>query len=539
VSYDAVVIGAGPNGLVGANLLADRGWSVLVLEAQDEPGGAVKSAQLTQPGFVHDVFSAFYPLAAASPVIRTLGLERYGLEWAHSPLVLAHVTGGERCAVLSRDLDETAASLDAYAPGDGDSWRDLYKLWLRIEDALIGALFRPFPPIAPALQLLTSLRRDLLSFARLAVLPVRRMGEEYFAGEGGPLLLAGNALHTDLTPETAAGGFFGWLLTSLGQSFGYPAPKGGAGMLTEALVQRLEANGGKVQCGTRVKKIDVRNGTAVGVVTEGGDSVGARRAVLADTLAPTLYLELIDQAHLPDRVLKNVTRFEFDAATVKVDWALNGPIPWRAEDARGAGTVHLARSMDELSEMASQLARKLVPAHPFLVMGQMTTTDPTRSPAGTETAWAYSHVPREIEGDAGGDLKGTWDERETEMYVQRMENRIEEAAPGFKELIAGRHVLNPPALEGANESLLGGSLNGGTAQIHQQLIFRPVPGLARPETPIKNLYLASSSAHPGGGVHGAPGANAARVAVLHERARKALIAAGAAGALAGLKSLRR
>lgn len=534
-----MVIGAGPNGLVGANLLADRGWSVLVLEAQDEPGGAVKSAQLTKPGFVHDVFSAFYPLAAASPIIGALGLERYGLEWTHSPAVLAHVTGGERCAILSRNIDETAASLDAYAPGDGDAWRDLYKLWLRIEDALLGALFRPFPPVTPAFQLLTSLRTELLTFARLAVLPVRRMGEEYFAGEGGTLLLAGNALHTDLTPETAAGGFFGWLLTALGQSFGYPSPKGGAGMLTEALVRRLEDKGGKVQCGARVKRVDVRNGTAVGVSTETGESIGARRAVLADTLATSLYLDLIDEEHVPDRILKNITRFQFDAATVKVDWALNGPIPWRAEDARGAGTVHVAGSLDELSEMASHLARKMIPSNPFLVMGQMTTTDPTRSPAGTETAWAYSHIPREIEGDAGGDLKGTWDERETEIYVERVEGRIEEAAPGFKDLIVGRHVLNPPGLEAANENLLGGSLNGGTAQIHQQLIFRPVPGLARPETPIKNLYLASSSAHPGGGVHGAPGANAARVAVLHERARKAVLAAGAAGALAGLKALRR
>lgn len=539
MDYDAIVIGAGPNGLVGANILADRGWSVLVLEAQEEPGGAVKSAELTKPGFVHDVFSAFYPLGAASPIIASLGLERFGLEWTHAPLVLAHVTGDDRAPILSRNLDETAASLDQFAPGDGDAWRELHNLWLRIEDAIIGALFRPFPPLTPAFQLVASLRRDLLTFARLAVLPVRRMGEEYFRGQGGPLLLAGNALHTDLTPETAAGGFFGWLLTALGQSFGYPSPRGGAGALTKALVRRLEATGGKVQCSTRVNKIDVRNGTAVGVRTEDGATIGARRAILADTLAPTLYLELLDPSVLPDRVAKDIQRFQFDAATVKIDWALDAPIPWRAEDAARAGTIHLAGSVDEMSEMASHLARKLIPANPFLVMGQMTTTDPTRSPAGTETAWAYTHVPRVVEGDAGGDLKGTWDERETEIFVSRMEDRIEKAAPGFKQLIGGRHVLNPPGLESANENLLGGSLNGGTAQIHQQLVFRPIPGLARPETPVKKLYLASASAHPGGGVHGAPGANAARVALLHERARKAVFAAGAVGALAAARSLRR
>lgn len=538
MSYDAVVIGAGPNGLVGANLLADRGWSVLVLEAQDRPGGAVKSAELIKPGYINDVFSAFYPLAAASPVIASLELERYGLQWSHAPRVLAHVFG-DACAVLSRDIDETAASLDVFAPGDGESWRDLYALWRRIEEPIIDALFRPFPPVKPALRLLASLRRDLLTFGRLAVLPVRRMGEEYFRGEGGPLMLAGNALHTDLTPETAAGGFYGWLLTALGQSFGYPSPKGGAGSLTQALVDRFEALGGEIRCATRVKNIEVRNGTAVGVTTESGSSVGARRAILADTLAPSLYLDLIGREHLPDRLLGQIDRFQFDAATFKIDWVLDGPIPWRAEKAAEAGTVHVGNSLDELSEMASHLARKLVPAHPFLVMGQMTTTDPTRSPTGTETAWAYAHLPREVEGDAGGDLKGTWDERETQVFAQRMEDRIERAAPGFRDLIAGRHVMAPPDLEAANENLLGGSLNGGTAQVHQQLVFRPVPGLARPETPIKNLYLASASAHPGGGVHGAPGANAARVALLHERARKVVLAAGAAGALAAVRSLRR
>jgi phytoene dehydrogenase-like protein len=539
VSYDAVVIGAGPNGLVGANMLADRGWSVLVLEAQSEPGGAVKSAELIKPGFTNDLFSAFYPLAAASPVIKSLELERFGLKWSHAPRVLAHLTDADRAPVLSRDLDETAASLDAFAPGDGDSWRELYALWRRVEEHLVEALFRPFPPVMPGLKLAAALRRDLLTFARLTVLPIRRMGEEYFKGEGGPLLLAGNALHSDLTPETAAGGMFGWLLTGLGQSVGYPSPVGGAGALTEALVRRLEAAGGEIRCNARVGKIDIRNGTAVGVVTDDGESIGARKAVLADALAPALYMDLVGPEHLPERVVKDVMRFQYDPATVKVDWVLDGPIPWRVEEARGAGTVHISGTVDDLSEMASHLARKLIPSNPFLVMGQMTTTDPSRSPAGTETAWAYTHVPREIEGDAAGDLKGTWDERETEAFVKRVEDRIETVAPGFKKLIGGRHVLTPPLLEAANESLPKGSLNGGTAQIHQQLIFRPVPGLARPETPIKKLYLASASAHPGGGVHGAPGSNAARVALLHDRARKTMIAAGAAGALAAVRSLRK
>lgn len=531
---DAVVVGAGHNGLVAANLLADAGWDVLVLEAQPVPGGAVRSAPLTRPGFVHDVFSAFYPLAAASPVFSRLQLERYGLRWCRAPLVLAHPGRDGSCAVLSTDLDETAASLDSFALGDGKAWRRLYALWERVGPMFLHALLSPFPPIRPAARMAATLGpRGLLRFARHSLLPVRRMAEEEFAGAGGGLLLAGNALHTDLAPESAASGLFGWLLCCLGQAHGFPVPEGGAGRLVAALVRRLEARGGEVRCNTPVVRIDVRRQRVVSVTTADGQTVPVRRAVLADVGAPALYRQLVAAEHLSPVMLDDIRRFQYDAATFKVDWALGGPVPWSAEPAARAGTVHVAESMDALTEFASQLARGLIPARPFLVFGQMNVADPTRSPAGTETGWAYTHVPQQVRGDAAGTLEGRWDASEAEAFADRMEAEVEALAPGFRDLILDRHLLTPRSLEEADANLAGGALNGGTAQLHQQLVFRPTPGLGRPETSIRGLYLASASAHPGGGVHGAPGANAARAALAAVRARQAVAVAGGVGGLWG------
>ena len=499
---DAVVIGAGPNGLVAANLLADAGWSVAVLEAQGRPGGAVKSSEHVEPGFVHDEFSSFYPLTAASPAMRELELERYGLRWSHGPLVLAHPAADGSCAVLSRDLDETAASLDGFAPGDGDAWRELFARYRRIEKPFLRALSTPFPPVRAGLSLALRLRRELPDFARFAVLSARRLADESFRGEGGGRLLAGNALHADLLPESSIGGFFGWFLCSLGQSVGYPCVEGGAGGLTDALVRRLEAKGGRVTCDARVDEIVVRNGRAVAVRSDAGE-VEAGKAVLADVHAVSLYLDLLAREHVPARVLDGIRRLELDPATLKLDWTLDGPIPWNAPEARRAPVVHVAESIDELTVTASELARKLVPTDPFLVLGQYSPADPSRQPEGKETAWAYTHLPQ---GAEPGDLP------------ERMEARIEALAPGFRSLIRKRHVWTPALLEQANENLRGGALNGGTAQLHQQLVFRPLPGLGRPETPIKRLFLCSSSAHPGGGVHGGPGTIAARAA-LHKLRR--------------------
>jgi phytoene dehydrogenase-like protein len=532
---DAIVIGAGPNGLVAANTLADAGWTVLVLEAQPEPGGAVKSAELTEPGFVNDVFSAFYPFGAASPALLELELERFGLRWRRSELALAHPAGDGTCVAISRDLDETAASLDAFAAGDGDSWRRLFRLWERLRGPMLDAMVEPFPPVGPGARLAAALRADLVRFARLALLPVRRFADEHFRGEGAARLLAGNALHTDVTPETSLGGFFGWLLSSLAQDVGYPLPEGGAGRLADALVARLEARGGAVACSAPVTRVLVRRGRAVGVRTAAGDEVEAERAVLADVVAPLLYRDLLDPGDVPARVRLDLERrFELDTATVKIDWALDAPIPWSAEDARRSAVVHVADSLDELTVTTGELARGLIPARPFLLFGQYAGADPSRCPPGREVAWAYTHVPHRVRGDAGGDLTGAWDERETAAFVERVEARIEALAPGFRALVRARNVLTPDELERRNANLVGGSINGGTAQLHQQAIFRPVPGLGRARTPIASLYLASSSAHPGGGVHGGPGRIAAKEALAARRRGRVAIALGAAAGTGAL-----
>ena len=512
---DAVVIGSGPNGLVAAILLADAGWDVLLLEAQSEPGGAVRSAEVTVPGFVSDLYSAFYPLGMASPVMSRLGLDQHGLRWTHAPKVLAHPLPDGRAAVLSRDLDLTAANLDSFHPGDGDAWRRLYAEWDRLREPLLAALFTPFPPVRAGVRLTRTLGLSgALRFARFGTLSVRRLAQENFAGEAPGLLLAGNAIHTDLAPESAASGIFGWLLAMLGQTVGFPVPVGGAGQLTAALVSRLQAAGARLECNARVERVLVRDGRAVGVRTTDGREYTARRAVLADVDAPSLYLHLVGREHLPALLLADLERFQWDNATVKVDWALSRPIPWTAEGARGAGTVHVGGELDNLSRYCHALDLQLIPAQPFVILGQMTTADPTRSPAGTESAWGYTHVPWRVRGDVGGELSGDWSAPvERERFLDRLESQVESFAPGFRDCLLARHVQFPGEMEAHDGNLVGGAINGGTAGLHQQLIFRPVPGLGRPETPVTGLYLASSSAHPGGGVHGGCGANAARAAL--------------------------
>ncbi len=524
MTADAVVIGAGPNGLIAANQLADRGWEVVVCEEQPEPGGAVRSGEVTEPGFVHDLYSAFYPLTLASRHIAPLELERYGVNWLSAQGVVAHPHPDGRCALLSMDLDETCASLDSFAAGDGDAWRELFDLWRRAGPHLVGALLTPLPPIRPAAGMLSALGpRGLAEFARFSLLPARRMAEENFKGEGGGWLIAGNALHADLTPESSGGGMFGWVLCGLGQQHGYPVPRGGAGEITRALVQRLRDRGGEVLCGTPIERIEVRGKRARAALAADGRRFEARRAILADCGAPALFLKMLPPETVPERVRDDLRHYQYDNSTFKVNWALREPIPWSAEPARRASTVHVAEGMGGLTHATTQLAAGEIPARPFLVLGQYSMVDSSRAPEGTETAWAYTHVPQHPAKDAGGELRGDWDDpEEAERFADRMEEEVERLAPGFRRRIVKRHVQTPLDLERHNRNLVGGAINGGTAQLYQQAVFRPFPGLGRPTTPVRGLYLASSSAHPGGGLHGGPGGNAARTALRMDRARRLL-----------------
>lgn len=521
-SYDAVVVGAGPNGLVAANLLADAGWSVLVLEAQPTPGGAVRSDREVHPDFLHDTFSAFYPLAVASHAMRGLRLEDHGLVWQHAPAVLGHPFGDGKWAVLHRDRERTAADLDGLQPGDGAAWLDLCATWDRIGGPLVDALTSPFPPVRAGAALVPAVARagGLETLRRLAT-PVASLGRELFTGPAGALLLAGNAGHADFPLTSPGSGVFGLLMTMLGQTVGFPVPRGGAQALTDALVTRLASRGGELVTGTEVTGIDVRGGRVTGVRT--ADAGHPARTVLADVSAVHLFGRLLAPSDVPPGVVRGMRGFELDPGTVKVDWALSGPVPWRNPPDRLPGTVHVADSVEEMTRALAQVAAGTIPDRPFLLTGQMTTSDPTRSPAGTESFWAYTHVPQPgaTRDDAAGEVRGTWDHDDCERFADRVQARIEALAPGFGERVLARRVLGPHQLEQRNANLVGGAVNGGTSQLHQELVFRPVPAMrGRAATGVDGLFLASASAHPGGGVHGAAGANAARAALWHHRTRR-------------------
>ncbi|MFC5064139.1 phytoene desaturase family protein [Actinomycetospora atypica] len=501
---DAVVVGAGHNGLVAANLLADAGWSVHVLEAAGTLGGATRSADLAAPGWSTDLGSAFYPLGVASPVLRGLDLGAHGLRWVHAPQPLAHVLPDDRAALVSRDVDVTAASLERFGAGDGEAWRRLAAQWQELREPLLAALLAPFPPVRGAARLLrTAGTPELLRLVRRLVLPAQRFGEEEFRGEGARVLVAGNAMHADV-PTTGAGSTaFGWLLTMLAQDVGFPVPEGGSGALTDALVARLHARGGRVESDRPAARILVEHGRAVGVVDRAGGTVRAARAVLADVAAPILYREMVGDEHLPARMRADLDRFQWDHAVLKVDWALSGRMPWTAPEAHGAGAVHVGSDTRGLIDIGADLAAGRVPEHPFLILGQLTTADPSRSPRGTESLWSYTRVPHDALRDPD----------EVARHVGRMEAVLERHAPGFRDLVVGRSVSDPDTLQRQDPSLVRGALMGGTANLHQQLVFRPTPSLGRPDTPVDRLYLAGASAHPGGAVHGGPGAAAARAAL--------------------------
>jgi phytoene dehydrogenase-like protein len=501
---DAVVVGGGPNGLVAAITLADAGWDVVLVEARDKVGGAVSSVE--RDGWVMDEFSACYPLAVASPVMGRLGLEDYGLEWCRTDVVVTHAGSPDDPfgATIHADVHDTAAALAEERREDGAAWLRLVEQWHHVKAPFLDALLTRWPPVEAGSRLARSVgAADMPGLTRFFLLPATRMAEECFVGQRGRMVLLGNAMHADIPPEAPGSGLFGWLMSMLAQDVGFPSPRGGAGMLATALAARARAAGVEIRTGDRVDRIDLVNSRATIVWTVGGAVTRARRAVVADTSAPMLYEELLSEHAVPPRLRHALRDFAWDLPTVKINYRLRETPPWTAADARRAAVVHVGADGHGIVRWAADLATRTVPERPFALVGQMSTADPSRSPAGTEALWLYTHLPRGVTDDASADV-----------LVERSEEMLDRYAPGWQDLVIDRWVQRPSDLHAANANLVGGAVNGGTAQLFQQLFFRPVTGLGGPRTPIDGLYLGSAAIHPGGGVHGACGYLAARQALL-------------------------
>ncbi|MFO7566489.1 MAG: NAD(P)/FAD-dependent oxidoreductase [Enhygromyxa sp.] len=499
MSPDVVVIGAGPNGLAGACVLARAGLSVLVLEAHPErPGGALASEQATEPGFVHDVGAAFFPFAQASPAFLDLPLGEHGLRWTFAGIDSAHPAPDGSIAVLARDLDRLEQNFGS--PEDGRRMRAVCEFHRRVEPKLIPAMLGPFPAIRPALGLLP------LAILRIAATFLRSgsgLSRAWFRSEPARRVIPGLALHTDVGPDDTFGAGIGYMLAVMATTGGYGVPEGGAGAITAALVRLLESHGGQLRVGARVESIVVRDKRAEAVVLADGEEIRVGKAILSDTSAPALLGELVDQKHLPGRIVRKMKRFSIGWGTFKVDWALDGPVPWATELSREAAVVHAGDSLEDLRRFTLEVRGGSLPSNPYLVIGQQSLCDPTRAPAGKHTLWAYSRVPNQAPG-------GDW-AAEKERFADRIDERIEALAPGFRKLIRARRAVSPADLERMDANLIGGDLGGGSNAWHRQLVFRPVFPYFRHRMPVRGLYLGSSYAHPGAGVHGMCGYNAAQM----------------------------
>jgi phytoene dehydrogenase-like protein len=505
VTAEAVVVGSGPNGLAAAITLAEAGRAVTVLERAGHLGGAVATEELTLPGFRHDTFSSVYPAAAASPVFARWPLERHGLRWVHPRYCYAHPLPDGRAAVLARDVEETAASLDALHPGDGEAWRRFVVPYLEHFSAWQQTMLSGFPPLAGPLKLLAALRLNgMLEWARLLLMPAHALAHELFGADGARAWLYGAAIHGDVPPAGAGSAIAATHLNVMGHAVGWPSPEGGAARLAEALAGHLAALGGRTRTQAPVSRIATERGRVVGVELENGERVPAG-IVIAD-VTPTALLALAGGA-LHGRYANALRRYRYGPATLKLDWALSGPVPWTAPEAREAGTVHVGGSEQEMLAAPPPTETRL-PERPLLLFGQQSIADPTRAPAGRHTAWAYTH----------GHQDADW-EHETERHVERVEAQIERFAPGFRDLILARHVQSPAEMQRRNASLVGGDVGTGSYTL-DQVIFRPLPSLTPYRTPVRGLFLGSAAAFPGGAAHGVPGRAAARAALHEARVRR-------------------
>jgi phytoene dehydrogenase-like protein len=466
VSPDALVIGAGPNGLAAAIVLARAGVAVRVYEADATIGGGCRSESLTLPGFVHDVCSSVYPMAAASAFFQSLPLGEHGLEWIHSPAMLAHPFDGDTpAAVITRSVADTAAALGA----DDRAYRRLIgsvaRDWPHLIDVILGPLRIPAHPVAAA------------RFGLAALQGAEQLARRRFRTDRAQALLAGNAAHGMLRLDTLPSGAIGLVLAAVAHTHGWPIPRGGAQRLADALAGYLRSLGGEIVTGARVDALE---------------DLPPARAVLCD-LSPRPFLRVAGRL-LPDRYRRQLQRYRYGMGSYKVDFALDAPVPWRDGAVSQAATVHVGGSLAEIA-VAERLAWEgRIPERPFVLVSQPSLFDQERAPAGRHTLWAYCHVPH----DSAADM------------LPRIERQIERFAPGFRERILARHVMTPLDLERRNPNLAGGDIGMGIADL-RQMFARPT--WRRYRTPRRGLYLCSASTPPGTGVHGMCGYHAAQAAL--------------------------
>ncbi len=472
---------------------------MLLLEANGKrPGGALGSEELTLPGFVHDVGAAFFPFAKTSPAFRELDLSQAGVEWRNMKFESCHPALDGSHACIARDGKLAAAHFGS--PRDGQAWRKLAEFHARIEPDLLPALLGPFPSVRPTLKVgLRNLAKIAWSFARSSGSFARAL----FESEAARRVIPSLGLHVDVGPEDWFGAGVGYMLGMTASSGGYSVPVGGAQSMTNALVTLLEGCGGRLRLGARVERIVVRERRAVAVLLDTGEELRAVRGVIADTAAPTLYLKLLERGDVPSSLRWKMSRFSRGFGTFKVDYALSEPVPWSNAEARQSAVVHVSESLRDLGRYTKEVRDGKLPEAPYLVVGQQSLADSRRAPLGQHTLYCYSHVPSHVDGG--------WD-AQRERFGDRVSDRIEGLAPGFKATVLERKLSAPPDLEAGNANLLGGDLGGGSNAWTNQLLFRPAFPYYRYRTPVKGLYLCSSYTHPGGGVHGMCGYNAALAA---------------------------
>jgi len=467
--YDAVVIGSGPNGLVAAITIAATGRRVLVVEGQTSPGGGTRCAELTEPGFVHDVCSAIHPLGIASPALRTMPLERHGLRWIHPAAPFAHPLD-DHTAVLERSVEATAANLGV----DGKAWDRLFAAavdsGLGLVDDVLSPLSLPDHPIA------------LARFGLDGIRSAAALRRSRFEGDDAAALFAGVAAHSFLALDRPVTAGFGLFLALLGHVAGWPLAAGGSQAIADALVAELRAHGGEVECARPVRHLD---------------ELPSSRVVLAD-VAPR-NLVAIAGDHLPARTRDQYLRFRHGPAAFKLDYALSEPVPWRDPATAKAATVHVGGTFDEIAAAELIVNRGNHPEHPYVLVAQPSLFDDRRAPAGRHTLWAYCHVPNGSTVD----------------MTAAVERQIERFAPGFGGTVIARHRTMPADIEAGNANCVGGDIAGGVADL-RQLFTRPRVSLRPWATGAPGLYLCSASTPPGAGVHGMCGLHAARLALQRE-----------------------